>query len=216
MWDGAGGASRAGWERPGAPAGGRREAGGGTAPGCAPPSAPTRGLGAPASRPGDPRAPAPSPTGGAHGHPQRGPRTPPKGHAGPRRGVAFVVLVWVPPSSESLGTGCPTASERLSPWGRRGGHGAGGARRFRGRCVWFAGRGAWGGARDVMPLRQAPPPGRVGRRAHLGGPLGGASRARGSFIHGQTHLSACLPTPGCARSPDQPGGVGGGDSGANR
>lgn len=83
MWDGAGGASRAGWERPGA------RARGGTAAGCAPPARAPRQPG-----PGTPRPP---PTrnrglGSATARPRpaphmRGPRTPPEEQ--PSRGVAF-------------------------------------------------------------------------------------------------------------------------------
>lgn len=86
MWDGAGGASRAGWERPGAPERG------GTAAGCAPALARPDPAGAPAvprargprgrRRPGNParsqRAP-PVPR-------IPGPRTP---HGAPRRDVVF-------------------------------------------------------------------------------------------------------------------------------
>ena len=50
MWDGAGGASRAGWERPGAPAGGGTAAGGGPWPTPPPPEEqPRRGVVSPLS-----------------------------------------------------------------------------------------------------------------------------------------------------------------------
>lgn len=79
MWDGAGGASRAGWERPGT--GERRDG-----PGCAPAPAlrPARGprdrrrpgTSVPLPLPGDSalssRTPTLSPTLMAHGHPQQG------------------------------------------------------------------------------------------------------------------------------------------------
>lgn len=50
MWGGAGGASRAGWERPGAPAGGGTAAGGGPWPATPPPEEqPRRGVVSPLS-----------------------------------------------------------------------------------------------------------------------------------------------------------------------
>lgn len=54
MWDGAGGASRAGWERPGAPAGGGRRDAAGAGPPPALPRRPDRRV------PAAPRAPDPS------------------------------------------------------------------------------------------------------------------------------------------------------------